>query len=171
MDNWLGAIQKAISLDSSDSEAHLSLGIYYSYENDFDRSLAKLEEAVELNPNNADILSKAGGNLLPWLGRPEEGVELVERAKRLNPHHPDWYYNQQRNAYFFARQFEKAIAASKSKRNPETPYGLIIIAMSFAQLGRHTEAAATATEALQHIPITLPSENSATAGASPGRRS
>jgi TolB-like protein/class 3 adenylate cyclase len=152
MDNWHRAIQKAISLDPSDSEAHLSLAIYYSYENEFDRSLVQLEEAVELNPNNADVLSKAGGNLLPWLGRPEEGVELVERAKRLNPHHPNWYYNQQRNAYFFARQFEKAIAASKSKRDPETPYGLIILAMSYAQLGRHGEAAAAAAEAVQQYP-------------------
>jgi Tfp pilus assembly protein PilF len=121
MENWLRAIQQAISLDPSDSGAHLLLGIYYSYEDEFERSLAQLEEAIELNPNDADMLSKAGGNLLPFLGRPKEGADLFERAMRLNPHHPDWYYNHQRNAYFLpssSRRRSPRLSPSEIRRPP-----------------------------------------------------
>jgi hypothetical protein len=39
-------------------------------------------DAPALNPNNADVLATIGGGMLPWLGRPEEGAELVKRAVR-----------------------------------------------------------------------------------------
>ena len=45
--------------------------------------------------------------MLPWLGRPEQGVELVARAVRLNPRHPEWYLYQIATASFYAGVFKR----------------------------------------------------------------
>jgi hypothetical protein len=46
---------------------------------------AVLDES--LNPNS-DLIVVQQGELLTWLGRPEEGIEWIKRAMRLNPYHP-----------------------------------------------------------------------------------
>ncbi len=51
------------------------------------------------------------GELLTWLGRPEEGVEWIRKAMRLNPHHPERFWSHLGKAYFAARQYGEAIEA------------------------------------------------------------
>ena len=43
-----------------------------------------------LDPNNADALG-ALAEILIMSGRPQEGIDLIERAIELNPHFPAWY--------------------------------------------------------------------------------
>jgi Tfp pilus assembly protein PilF len=42
----------------------MTLGIYYQYVGDLNRSMAELDKAVSLNPNDADVLINAA-----WLCR------------------------------------------------------------------------------------------------------
>jgi adenylate cyclase len=60
---WLEASKKAVALDPLDGEAHMTLGWYYQYTGDFERARVGIEQAVDLNPNNADTLVLAGGVL------------------------------------------------------------------------------------------------------------
>jgi hypothetical protein len=41
------------------------------------------------------------GELLTWLGRPEEGIDWIRKAMRLNPHHPERFWSHLGRAYFF----------------------------------------------------------------------
>jgi adenylate cyclase len=86
------ALLQAIALDSTDGKVYALLGNIYFELSDFDHGLAALERAFFLNPNDPQILIRYGR----WLsvdGRAREGVEMVNRAFRLNPHYPDWYNN------------------------------------------------------------------------------
>jgi TolB-like protein/class 3 adenylate cyclase/Flp pilus assembly protein TadD len=144
MDGWRDAAHRAVALDPSDAMAHVCLGRYYSYVGDYDRQRAELETALQLEPNNPDVLINAGRDL-SWLEPPGRAVALVERAFRLNPHPPASYYTHAKHPYYYARQFEKAIAVIKAKGDQPHGGDLNVLAMSYAQLGRDDEARQAAT--------------------------
>jgi len=151
MDGWRDAAHRAVALDPSDAMAHVCLGRYYSYINDYDRQLAELDKALQLEPNNPDVLINAARDL-SWLEPPGRAVALVERAFRLNPHPPAFYYIHAKHPYYYARQFEKAIAVIKAKG--DAPHGgdLNVMAMSYAQLGRDADARQAAARSRQLEP-------------------
>jgi adenylate cyclase len=140
MDSWFRASQKAVALDPYDGEAHATLSMYYQYLNNLEPALAELDQAFELNPNNADILAIAVW-MLDRVGQPGRALESILRAIRLNPHHPDWYYSMLRDAYFHNEQFGDCIRASKKKLYPSPILDPLFRALSFAQLGSDKEAA------------------------------
>jgi tetratricopeptide (TPR) repeat protein len=82
--------EKAVDLDPAESWAYALLGEMTLYLGDFDRGFAAFDHALKLNPNGPDILMKFGGNL-QMVGRAQEGVEMINRAFRLNPHNPAFY--------------------------------------------------------------------------------
>jgi FCD domain len=51
------------------------------------------------------------GELLTWLGRPEEGIEWIRRAMRLNPYHPERFWSHLGRAQHTARAYAGAIAS------------------------------------------------------------
>ena len=140
MKNLLASARKAIALDHYDGEPHILLALYYKYLDDYDRALAELDQAVNLNPNSAEILALAAW-VFTKAGLPERALKAIEQAVRLNPHYPDWYNGSFKEAYFYNRQFEEAISWSRKALVPEPLADPLIRAMSYAQLGREQEAA------------------------------
>ena len=68
-----------------------------------DKAAYHQERALSLNPNN-DLIVVQQGELLTWLGRPEEGIEWIRKAMRLNPYHPERFWNHLGRAQFVARR-------------------------------------------------------------------
>lgn len=80
---------RAVELDPTSSDAHAALGnIALQYDNDWVRSEAEFEWAIELNASNVTALSFYG-LLLLTIGRLEEAKALYRRAAQLDPggHH------------------------------------------------------------------------------------
>ena len=138
----LVSAQRAVALDDSDSSAHWALGAVYLHMGQHDRALAAHERALTLNPNDADILAHYGGFVLVFAGRPEEGIEAVAKAKRLNPHYPWWYAFGLGRDYFDARRYDEAIEAWRDKTAPDAASQHVFIAAAHAQAGRLDEARA-----------------------------
>jgi TolB-like protein len=151
MNGWRDAAHQAVTLDPDDGMAHVCLSRYYAYTNEFGPSLAELEKALQLEPNNADVLINVGKDLT-WLEPPGRAVGLVERAFRLNPHQPMIYYNHAKHPYYYARQFDEAIAMVEAKGDRAHAYDLEVLAMSHAQLGREAEAREAAARLMQMEP-------------------
>jgi tetratricopeptide (TPR) repeat protein len=118
--------------------------------NDYDRAAHELDRGLELQPNSPDLLM-IYAETLPFLGNPQKGVELAERAIRLNPNYPAWYTYGLSNAYYFAGEFEKALAAARRVHNP-TIYYYELLAAIYGQLGRSAEAAEAAAKVLELDP-------------------
>jgi adenylate cyclase len=91
------------------------------------------------------------GELLTWLGRPEEGVEWIERAMRLNPYHPERYWNHLGRAHYVARRYAEAIEAFSRITSPDHTHHAFMAAAS-AQMGNPAAARAHAAEVLQRQP-------------------
>src|SRR5262245_24748625 len=145
--DWLAAVQKAVALDPYDGEAHMVLGYAYRMQNDYERATHELDRGLELQPNSPDLLMLYVENL-PMLGNPQKGVELAERAIRLNPNYPAWYLYGLHRVYYFAGEFEKALAAARQAQELSGP----LLAAIYGQLGRNAEAAEGAANVLKLDP-------------------
>jgi tetratricopeptide (TPR) repeat protein len=145
LEDWVAAARRAIASDPYDSEARTAPGTYYQYLNDFPRAGAEIGQSLELNPNHANRLAQAAWY---WTrgGQPERSLELMERAVRLNPHHPDWYGTALRETYFHNRRFEEAIAVTRKRLYPDPIWDPLYRAMSYAQLRHDDEAAVEAKQ-------------------------
>jgi TolB-like protein/DNA-binding SARP family transcriptional activator len=80
----------SIAADDNESWAHWALAGYYAYAMQHDLAIYTFERALELNPNDADVLTDVG-YFLCYAGRAEEGLVFAKKAMELNPYHPEWY--------------------------------------------------------------------------------
>jgi adenylate cyclase len=94
------------------------------------------------------------GNILAMAGRPEEGIELTEKAMRLNPRYPLFYLANLGVAYRLAGRYEEALATAQKilMRQSHFPPAYFILAFSYAQLNRLDEARAAGAELQRLVP-------------------
>ena len=151
LEHALEAARMAVALDDSDAEAHWAVGEIYMYRGEYERTRAEYDKALALNPNNADILANWGLNMALLGDDAQEGMRLISKAMRLNPHHPEWYDRVLGNAAFTARNYEQAITAIRNVKH-HTPLSRAVLAGSYAQLGRLEEAGVEVEEALKLVP-------------------
>ncbi len=151
--NALASALKAIELDETFAEGYWVAGDIYAWLlKQPEKSLASYDRALALNPNHADILAAWGGWILPTvLNRPQEGIEVMQKAMRLSPFHEDWFNWGLMNAYFMAGEFEQAVTAFQSIKHPSTGFYLRLAA-SYAYLGRVPEAQGVAARILAKKP-------------------
>jgi len=139
-DKAVSAVEKAFSLDDNDADVHRVLAAVNISRDDLTKSRYHQERALALNPNY-DLVVVQQGELLTWLGNPEEGVEWIRKAMRLNPHHPERFWSHLGKAYFAARQYAEAIEAfTRLSATDYTHHAFL--AASYGWLGDKTAAAA-----------------------------
>jgi serine/threonine protein kinase len=81
----LSSALAALEMDDQVSEAHVSLAMVLSYfGTDWTRAETEYRRALEINRNNADAYHQYA-HLLTFLGRTEEGIEMILRALELEP--------------------------------------------------------------------------------------
>ncbi len=102
------AIVKAASMDDNDADVHRLMAAVEILQNNLGRARYHQERALSLNPNY-DLVVVQMGELLTWSGRPEEGAEWIQKAMKLNPHHPARFWSHLGKARFCAKQYEQAV--------------------------------------------------------------
>ncbi|MER9631726.1 adenylate/guanylate cyclase domain-containing protein [Mesorhizobium sp. M0296] len=108
--NIMTALDRALALDNNDADVHRILAAVNVNNNELTTARYHQERALALNPNY-DLVVVQQGELLTWLGRPEEGIEWIRKAMQLNPHHPERFWSHLGKAHFAARQYGEAIEA------------------------------------------------------------
>ena len=83
-DRIVSSLQMAQSLDDNDSECHRILAAVYLEDKQHDKAWHHQEKALSLTPAY-DLVVVQHGELLTWMGRPEEGVEWVEKPYASTP--------------------------------------------------------------------------------------
>ena len=106
----VGMGEKALALDDQDAKAHMALAVAHLFTRHYDRAVHHIERAIALNPND-DLVVVNHGRILCGAGQPEEGVLRVREAMRLNPYHPNWYWNIEGLCLHHIGRYEEAIAA------------------------------------------------------------
>lgn len=130
---------RALAIDDRNPWLHLVLGRILLYRREFARASWYIDRALVLAPNDAELLIQ----LVPaevYLGRPGLAVAHAEKAMRLNPYHPNYYYAYAAFPCFVMRDFETALQTA------ERAAGVMIIdipafsGMACAHLGQWDKA-------------------------------
>jgi adenylate cyclase len=126
------------------------LSTIYTHLRQHDRAEFHSDRSVALNPNDAlGVMYRAGS--LRWRGRAEEGIEWARKAMRLNPYHPNWYWDA--FAYVLQSAGHYAEALEAYSRIAERPsFYHAYVAACHAELGQMGEARRHATLALEVKP-------------------
>jgi tetratricopeptide (TPR) repeat protein len=128
----LALAQQALALNDSLPTAHSLLSIVYVEKQQYDQALAEGERAIALDPNDADSYA-VQAEVLNFAGRPEEALQAVEQAMRLNPRCPPWYLWVLGWAYRLTGRYAEAIAALKEaiSRDPNFLLAHLNLASSY----------------------------------------
>lgn len=145
----IGLARRAKSLDRLDARGFAELGYAMLYSKQLDEALTEYVQALELNPNDSDIITEYG-DALNYSGQPERAVELFHKAMRLNPHFPDWYLWCLADAYDTMGRHEDVIASVKRMHDPSE--GQRLLAANYAHLGMMNEARQAVREVLRLQP-------------------
>jgi adenylate cyclase len=143
-------LEIALALDDNDSDVHRILAALNLARKDHDKAAYHQERALALNPNY-DLVVVQQGELLTWLGRPQEGIDWIRQAMRLNPYHPERFWNHLGRANYCAEKYAEAAEAFSRITRPDHTHHAFLAA-AFAQMGSLVAAAAHAAEVLKREP-------------------
>jgi TolB-like protein len=137
----LSLAKKALALNDRLPLAHFVSGLSYREQGDYVKALVELEKATDIDPNyaNAHVLM---ATLMYYAGRPEEGLERMRLAIRLNPHHPHNYPFHLGQAYFILGRYQEAIEAFEHglESRPTSERLHVWLAAAYARAGQLGDA-------------------------------
>ena len=143
-------LEITLALDDNDSDVHRILAALNLNRDNHDKATYHQERALALNPNY-DLVVVQQGELLTWLGQPEEGIDWIKKAMRLNPYHPERFWSHLGRACYCAERYAEAADAFSRITRPDHAHHAFLAA-TFAQMGNADAAAAHATEVLKREP-------------------
>jgi tetratricopeptide (TPR) repeat protein len=79
---------EALERDTNRPNAHYAFGMLRRVQNRLDEAQIEFETTIALDRNHARSFFRLGQTLM-FLGRPEEGIQHIEKAIRLNPRDPN----------------------------------------------------------------------------------
>ena len=136
------AARKAVELASSNHLAWASLARVHFFQREQQSFRNAVERAVALNTMDGDSHASLG-EMLTFSGDAERGLELVERAKQLNPNHPGWYWYANFYQAYKQRDYRAALNFALKVNLPGHWAQPMLVAVACGQLGE-TELAAKA---------------------------
>lgn len=162
--------RKAVELDPSGPQPRAALAWYYFVSGRNKEAEVQLRSALEVNRANITLIKMAAA-VFGSSGHPEEGVKLADKVLKLDPLATSGTLNTIKDAYYFSRRFEDAIAViSRVPRDSDQKVGGYFLLSALRLLAARTTRAAHATKFWPPIQIFQPSFCLTKAGLSNERR-
>ena len=121
--------------------AYFVRGLSYREQHEYIMALVEAQRAIDDDPSyaNAYVLL---ATLLYYAGRPEEGLQRIQQAMQINPHHPYNYHFHLGQAYFVLHRYQEAIEALNHGLSsfPASERMRVWLAAALAQSGDVEEA-------------------------------
>ena len=133
--------------------AHSQLSLFCSLKGEHERAIAEGERAVALMPGGATV-NWYYGIVLLYGGRPEEAIQVLQKAVRLNPLGESNIFLYIGHTYRVMGRFEEAISGYKEavRRAPDNIFAHLSLAATYIMMGREQEGRAEAAEVLRINP-------------------
>ena len=121
----------------------------------YDAALAQLNAAIESNPNFGDAYAQIG-EIMTFLGRPENAIKPIEKALRFDPRTPHrvMFEFMACRAQLNLAEWDQAIQWCEKSiaSNPALPWPYLGLAGAYGWLGRADEASAALAELQKRLP-------------------
>ncbi len=105
---YLDELKTVFEINEDEPEAHRIYGAISLYQGEFEQARFHVEKALAANPNNPHILAKSA-NFFSHYGMPQKSLELLNYAVAINPHHPDWYWQEFGLAHWVSENYAASI--------------------------------------------------------------
>ncbi|MGC1647242.1 MAG: protein kinase [Candidatus Sulfotelmatobacter sp.] len=145
------AARRAVALGASNHLAYFSLGQALWCQKDYDSFRDAAARAVVLNPMDGNSVAYLG-ELLIYAGSAERGMQLVERAKQLNPNHPGWYWFADFYHAYSRGEYRDALSFALKAKLRGNPLAPMFLAATYGQLGDVEGGAMAAAELVKFRP-------------------
>jgi tetratricopeptide (TPR) repeat protein len=142
--------KRALLLDPMDGWCQFVAGYVALYHHRYDEAEELYNRAIELNPNDAQLISEMGA-FKKYLGETEEAIDFLRQAMRLHPMRNAWIWHEMGLALITARRPAEALDAF-AKVQPPLPFDDIYVAICHAKLGNVSEAKAMARRVMMALP-------------------
>ena len=139
MQRALYAARRGIELAPTDYHNRWLLSRVHYFSGDKDLFFAEAEKSLNLNSNDGTVLGLVGCYML-LAGEWQRGVALVEKAKVLNPNHPDYYHWFLSAADLHEHDYAGALKKLQKMSFYEWPSALIFLVSTNALTGNMSEA-------------------------------
>ena len=143
-----------MSIDPDNVEAHQALGRAHAVQFQIDRAIAEINQAINLNPSNAEAHSDRGLIFL-WAGRLKDAVSALDKAFAFDPNlGPDSVFARGL-AYYSLRRHSDAIRVLErgATRYPNYVFIPVVLVAAYGQLGRVADAERNVEKVKRMLPI------------------
>jgi adenylate cyclase len=147
---------KSISLDDSNSLAYTVRAWVAAMQDKREQALLDAGQATSVEPNSAFAWMARADINNALVGKPEETLTYVQKARRLDPRHPEIGCQQEGWAYNIMGRYAQAVEALKecedtniswqNSGGPYNPYTHVALVFAYSELGRQREAHDEAAE-------------------------
>jgi DNA-binding winged helix-turn-helix (wHTH) protein/TolB-like protein/tetratricopeptide (TPR) repeat protein len=144
------AVRKALELDSSLAEVHVTSGaIAVFYDLDWAAAEREYQQAMELNPNYPETY-EVYSYLLSCSGRLDEGIEMAKRGLEVDPLSLA-ISDDVAGAHYWARHYDEAIAQGQKSIELDRSHAAayVFLGQAYDLKGRYAEAIAAYQKAIE----------------------
>jgi TolB-like protein len=156
-DNWIvdcfESVTQALEIDANDPEAHRIMGAIKLQNRDFELAKYHHERARDLCPSDAYIRARYA-TLLIYLGEPEQALEEIQRAMRVDPFCPDLLFEDEGMGHYWLGNFSEAVDSFRKLKVP-TRNGLFYLAAAFSKMDEPERSVETLKEAITTTDFTV----------------
>lgn len=139
MERALNAARRSVELAPTNYHNRWLLSRVHYFNGEKDLFFAEAEKSLGLNSNDGTVLGLIGAYIL-LAGEFERGVALIEKAKVLNPNHPDYYYWFLSAADFHNNNYNEALKKLRKMSFLEWPPALLFLISASALTDNMREA-------------------------------
>jgi adenylate cyclase len=155
MDSPLGqalvAAHKGAVLEPGNQITRIALAHVHFFRNERELFLSEAEIALALNPNAPGPIGFLGW-LLALYGEWEQGLAILEKAKKLNPHYPGWFHLAPFCYYYLQERYKEAYQEALAFQMPQLFWDPLLRAAALGRLGREPESTRALAELLHLRP-------------------
>lgn len=152
LERAFNAAKKAVALNENSSMAQQALFCSHFHRNEIDEFLDVSDRALQLNPNDADMLADLGIDYY-FIGEHERGLALADKAILLSPVHPGWYHATRTIHYIRSENFKSAYSELKKVDMPNVSWIQILRCAICHNLEKAEDARDAAETALTLNPM------------------
>ena len=145
--------ERAVALDGTSAIALTRLAWVQVYFRLYDPAIANLENAIDLEPGNAEV-NTMFGSVLNYCGDPERGLKLMKRAFSIDTFVPPNWDIHVGLSNLLLRQYDEAVASFNRsiERAPEYYPAHLFLSVAYVELDRLDDAKNAIKMVLEIIP-------------------
>ena len=138
LDKAIGYLDQSSATLGDNYNIHRLLAKISQARGEFDKALSHSQRALELNPNDGDLLANYA-QMLTFAGKSEEALPWINEAILRNPHYPGWYASVRSMIYYLQKDYIAAIDDLNKLASPAV-WDRRYLAASYGQLLRKDDA-------------------------------